>query len=185
MSTLPTYPPASFEAGTTVAFTQAAASTTLGTVSPATGWSLSWLLRKTDGTDEANVLATDDGTLWTVTFSAALSGALAAGECRAGRRATKALETVTLAQSTVTVTPNLSLGGVDVRTWEERTLEAVEAALSGTVDGALKMYMIAGRQVMTYTPDELMKLRARLQATIAAQRTGIFGRPVRQTVVWR
>jgi hypothetical protein len=55
---------------------------------------------------------------------------------------------------------------------EERTLAVVEAALAGTIEGETRVYMIAGRQVQTFTPNELMQLRVQLQAAIAMQRTG-------------
>jgi hypothetical protein len=185
VSTFPTYPPTAFEAGTTVAFTQGASFTGVGEVSPAGGWSLVWHLRKIDGGAEADVPATDDGERWTVTLSAATAATLSPGPYRWALRATQGPVLQTLSSGTITITPDLALGGEDVRTWEERTLEAVEAALSGTMEGGLKMYTIAGRQVSTMTPDELLKIRAQLQAAVSVARTNTFGRPVLQTVVWR
>ena len=168
----PTSPPAIFAAGDSVVFRQSAVTTALGVVSPAEGWSLAWLVRKTDGSDDANGTVTADGSEWTVRLTASVTSALAAGAYRWVLRASKAADTLTLAHGTCTVTPDLSDVGVDVRTWEERTLAVVEAALAGTIEGEAKMYTIAGRQVATFTPDELMRLRVNLQAAIAMQRTG-------------
>ncbi len=172
MTTLPTYPPATLEAGTTVTFTQAPITTALGVVSPADGWALTWLLRKTDGSDDVDVAATDDGARWTVALSATASAALSPGSYRWALRASLSGQVTTLTSGTCTVTPDLSEVDADVRTWEERTLEVVEAALAGTIEGEMKMYMIAGRQVMTYGPDELMRLRDRLQAAVNIARRG-------------
>lgn len=172
--TLPTSPPASFEAGTTVSFTQVPVTTALGLVSPPT-WTLVWRLAKTDGTDDAAVTATDDGARWTCTMSAAVAAGLTPGEYRWALRASASGVVQTLSTGTLAVTPDLTVLGVDVRTWEERTLAVVEAALTGTIEGEAKLYMIAGRQVQTFTPAELMKMRAQLQTTIAAQRRAGFG----------
>jgi hypothetical protein len=180
--TVHTTPPPAFEAGTTVTFTQAPITTALGVVSPADGWALEWLLRKTDGSDDADITATDDGTTWTVALSPTASAALSAGSYRWALRAsqgTPVTAVTTLSSGTVTVTPDLSAAGEDVRTWEERTLAIVEAALAGTLEGETRMYMIAGRQVQTFAPAELMRLRAQLQTTIAAQRGTGFGVAVR------
>jgi hypothetical protein len=172
--TLPTTPPATFEAGTTVSFTQAPVTTALGLVSPPT-WGLVWHLVRTDGTYDAAVTATDDGAQWTVTLTAAASDALTAGEYRWALRASASGVVQTVASGTLTVAPSLTAPGVDVRTWEERTLAVVEAALAGTIEGETRMYMIAGRQVQTFSPAELMKLRAQLQTVVATQRGTGFG----------
>lgn len=176
--TLPTTPPATFEAGTTVSFTTAPITTALGLVSPPT-WGLVWHVRRTDGTDDATVTATDDGAQWTVTLTAATSAGLTAGEYRWALRATASGVVQTIASGTCTVTPDLTAIDEDVRTWEERTLAVVEAALAGTIEGETKMYMIAGRQVQTFSPAELMKLRAQLQTIVSAQRGTGFGVAVR------
>lgn len=172
MSTLPIAPPSTFAAGDTVAFTQAPTTTALGAVSPAEGWALSWLLRKTDGADSASATTTDDGTQWTVTLAATTSATLQAGAWRWVLRATKSADVVTLSHGTLTVTPDLGAVGEDVRTWEEKTLAVVEGALAGTLEGELRMYMIAGRQVQTFGPEELMRLRAQLRDAVASQQRG-------------
>jgi hypothetical protein len=134
-----------------------------------------WHLVRTDGADDASVTATDDGAQWTVTLTAAASDALTAGEYRWALRATASGVVQTVASGTLTVAPNLTAPGNDVRTWEERTLEVVQAALAGTIEGETRMYMISGRQVQTFSPAELMKLRSQLQMVIAVQRGTGFG----------
>ena len=165
-------PPAVFEAGTTVAFTQPAVVSAFGAVSVSDGWGVTWHLRRLDGTDDADVVGVADGDGWTVTLTAATSALLTVGGYRWAIRAIKATETVTLSAGTVTVSPNLADTDADVRTWEETTLAVVEAALAGTIEGEVKLYMIAGRQVQTFSPDELMKMRAQLRAQVRAQRSG-------------
>lgn len=144
---------------------------------------LVWHLRRTDGTDDATVTATDDGAQWTVTLTAATSAGLTAGEYRWALRATASGVVQTLASGTCTVTPDLTAIDEDVRTWEEQTLAVVKAALKGTIEGETRMYMIAGRQVQTFSPDELMRLKDRLEAVVQAQRTGTFGVALRFDVV--
>lgn len=183
--TLPTLPPTAFEAGTTVAFTVPATETSLGTVSPAGGWGLTWHLR---GVSEADVTATANTDTWTVTLTATASQALGAGGYTWALRGTLGVtptqQVVTLSTGVLTVTPDMleALAG-DLQSWEEKTLAVVHAALDGTIAGEMKMYMIGGRQVMTFSLDELMALRTRLLYTIRAQRGQGFGTPIRFDVV--
>ena len=183
MSTLPTHPPAQFEAGTTVRFTQSAVTTAFGDVSPATGWSLTWLLR---GPGEADAIATDDGTIWTVNLSATDTRPLPSGGYTWALRATASGDVVTLAQGSCTVTVDMAeaIAG-DVQTWEERTLAVVEAALSGNLTDAVQSYMIGDQQVFKIGIEKLMTIRAQLRSAVAQQRNASgFGRPVLMTATY-
>jgi hypothetical protein len=83
-----------------------------------------------------------------------------------------------VADGYLTVDPDWSqLADGEAIPFAERLLAIVEAALTGSLTGEMRRYMIAGRQVETYSPDELMRLRARCQTEVAAKQ-GAFGVPV-------
>lgn len=182
-TTLPTRPPASFAAGTTVRFTQGTVTTALGEVSPATGWALAWYVR---GVGEADGTVTHDGVQWTVTLSATATGALDPGGYTAVLRASRSGEVIDLDVRPVTVTVDLAnaVAG-DLQTWEERTLAVVESALSGNLADAVQFYMIGDQQVNKIPIEKLMAIRSQLQAAVAQQRSASgFGRPVLMTAVF-
>jgi hypothetical protein len=183
VSTLPTHPPASFAAGTTVRFTQGAVTTALGEVSPAAGWSLAWHVR---GIGEADATVTSDGTRWTVSLPATATQALTAGGYTAVLRASRSGDVIDLAVQQVTVTVDLAnaVAG-ELQTWEERTLAVVEAALSGNLTDGVQFYMIGDQQVNRIPLDKLMAIRTQLQSAVAQQRSASgFGRPVLMTAVF-
>jgi hypothetical protein len=183
VSTLPTQPPAQFEAGTTVRFTQLPVTSAFGDVSPAAGWSLTWLLR---GPGEADALATDDGAIWTVNLSATATRALSPGPYTWALRASAGGDVVTIASGRCTVTVDMAeaVAG-DVQTWEERTLAVVEAALSGNLTDAVQFYMIGDQQINRIPIEKLMAIRTQLQSAVAQQRSAAgFGRPVLMTAIF-
>jgi hypothetical protein len=179
--TLPTHPPTALAAGTTVSFTWPATDTALGTVSAAGGWALTWHLR---GARVADVTATSTDNLWTLALTASASQALTAGAYSWLLRATLGAQRVDLASGVLTVTPDLVAAGPgDALSWAEKTLAIVEGALTGTLEGEMKMYMIGGRQVMTFSLDELRRERSRLMVELAAKQGHGFGTPIRFDVV--
>lgn len=183
MSTLPTQPPTTFEAGTTVSFTVAPCTTTLGEVSPDLNWTLQWLLR---GVDEADVTATAASNLWTVTLSATASAALVAGQYTWALRATDdgvgaAQQVVTLSSGRVTVTPDvLGAAAGELQSWAEKTLAVLEASLAGDMSDSVQLYMIGDQQVQKYSLNDRLRLRDRLRAEVAQAR-GEFGTAIRPT----
>ncbi len=149
---------------------------------PATaGWSLAWIL---NGPTNQAVEFAPDGEAFAATIPADSTSTWDAGTYRWLLRASQGATTITVQSGGLDVQPDLAtaLPGASA-SWEERTLVVVEAALSGTLEGGMKLYMIAGRQVQTLSVGELTKLRAELRATIQMQRGEGFGVPVRFDVV--
>ena len=149
---------------------------------PATsGWALSLAVAGPAVTSWASAA---EGESHRLTLSATSTAALPAGSYQFRVRAVSGADVRTVQVGTLTVTPDLALlaAGEGV-SWAEKTLAVVEAALSGTIEGEMKMYTIAGRQVMTYTPKELMALRAQLRSEVNASRLGTFGTPILMNVV--
>lgn len=173
MSTLPTLttPPDSITAGDSVQFT----------VSPngfraSDGGTLTFALA---GMSVLEVTGAANGDAWDVTLTAAQTAALAVGTYRWRLRVAEGATVTTVDTGRLTVEPDLATlsygSGIG---YAERTLAIVEAALTGTLEGEMKMYMIAGRQVQTFSLDELRRHRSALLTEIAALRGEGFGVPV-------
>ncbi len=123
------------------------------------------------------VVGVANGSAWNVTLPSTLTAALLPGSYAWRTRLVQDGETRTLSTGTTTVTADLAtLGAGDALSWEEKALRAVETALTGTIEGEMKMFMIGGRQVQTFSLKELMTLRSQLKAAVAAQRGRAFGR---------
>jgi hypothetical protein len=169
--------PATITAGDTVRLTLAVAD-----ASAADGGTLSFAMAGavvlTPITGAAN------GAAWDVTLSSAVTTTLTAGTYQWRVRLTESGVVRTVQTGATTVVADLATvaAGAAV-SWEEKALPIVEAALSGTIEGEMKMFMIGGRQVMTFSLKELMTLRSQLLAAIAAKRGTTFGVPIRFNVV--
>lgn len=59
----------------------------------------------------------------------------------------------------------------DKRTQAERNLDAIEATLAGKADTATQFYIIAGRQLQSYSLTELRLLRDDYRREVASERT--------------
>lgn len=93
---------------------------------------------------------------------------LTAGQYRYRLRAALGAVVETFEVGVMTLTADIGAAAADTLSpWEERTLTIVEAALSGTLTGEMRRYMIAGRQVETFAIGELMDLRNKLRTEIA------------------
>jgi hypothetical protein len=149
---------------------------------PATaGWSLTWALAGPSVVTVASVAA---GAAHTLTLTATQTAVLSAGAYRWSLRAVNGSTSATIEVGRLTVEADLAtLAAGETLDWAEKTLTIAKAALAGTLEGEMKMYMIAGRQVMTFSPDELMRLISQLEARVGAIQTGTFGTPILFNVV--
>ena len=125
-----------------------------------------------------------NGVDWDVTIPSTVTEALSAGTYQWRTRLVEESVTRTVATGVTTVVADLAaLSAGDALSWEEKALPVVEAALSGTIEGEMKMFMIGGRQVMAFSFKELMTLRGQLVAAIAGKRGTGFGTPIHFNVV--
>ena len=148
---------------------------------PAPTWALSYAIA---GPSVQSWTSTASGDVHLLTLTAAETAALGAGTYQFRVRATRSGDVVTVQTGVQTVVADIGRAAPsEYVSWAQRTLAVVEAALSNTLTGEMKMYMIWGRQVQTFTPDELFKARARLKAEIAQTQTRTFGVPVRFDVM--
>lgn len=130
------------------------------------------------------ITGTANGTDWDVTIPSTVTASLSAGTYQWRTRLVESAVTRTVQTGATTVVADLAtLAAGDAVSWEEKALPIVEAALNGTIEGEMKMFMIGGRQVMTFSLKELMTLRGQLQSAIAAKRGASFGTPIWFNVV--
>ncbi len=170
MTATPTTPPTTFEAGTTVRFTQAPVMSAHGELSPPNGWTLTWLLR---GISAVTVTASTVGTLWQVELTAALN-VLAAGVYTSALRASKDGVVLPIGAPTkVTVTPDIADAAAgDLGDADERALRLLIAARDGTLTQGYLSVMVDGKQLQHFSLDQLERAIARYETKIARRRGG-------------
>lgn len=138
---------------------------------PAPTWAVTFSLA---GAAVLSITSTASDTAHVLTLTAAQTATLGAGTYRFRVRVSNGTSVETVETGSLTVLPDIgAMAEGEGVSWAEKTLAVVEAALSNTLADEMKMYMIAGRQVMTFSPAELMRLRSQLRAEVALQR----GRP--------
>lgn len=138
---------------------------------PATsGWSVAFAIA---GPSVQSWTSTADDDAHRLTLTTDETGALSAGVYTYRVRVTDGTDSRTVDTGTVTVAADVgALVPGAATTWEETTLAVVKAALAGTLEGEMAMYMIGGRQVMTFKPSELMELLDTLQARVDRMKAG-------------
>jgi hypothetical protein len=166
--------PRSFTAGTTVKFTLS-----FSDYPADAGWNLAFFLAGLNVIEPVSGVA--NGSAFDVTLSATASGKLQAGNYQWQVLVTKSGETYLAAAGVLEVLPNIaSAKAGDLQTWEERTLQVVEAVLEDRLPADQQAYQIAGRAVTKMPIAELMNLRAALKNAVRAQKApGSFMTPVR------
>lgn len=167
--------PATIRAGDTVTWRDAEATDALGGAITSTSWTLTTYLRSPSAGVGLTVVATAYGSGWQSTISAATSAGLAAGEWTWGAKATKAAEALTIGTGSLTILPALSYagapGGLDGRSQAQQDLDAVQSAIRSIISGgAVRRYMIGGRQLEKFSLEELMKREAQLKAIVAREK---------------
>lgn len=139
------------------------------------GWSLLLAIAGPSSEDWTSVA---DGDRHLLTLSSASTTPLEAGGHRYAVKAINGSTVTTVERGILTVEADVAAMPPGTGTlWAEKALAVVEAALSNTLDGEMRMFMIDGRQVQTFSLAELTTLRSRLRQEVAAARRGsAFGR---------
>ncbi len=134
---------------------------------PAPDWVVSYAIRGIDApTWDPDWVAVVDQ-VSTITIPAAITSGLRGGTYSITRVLTNGARRVSsqLAFLLVSDDPAAMAPG-DARPWQEAALEAVQAQLAGKATSGMQSYMIAGRQMMSYTLTELRSLRSMLIAEL-------------------
>lgn len=130
------------------------------------GWTLAVALR---GIQIANgtVTTNANGKDFDVVFSAAMTGALAAGNYQWLERVTKAGESHDVGNSVLVVLQNLITAAAgDGQTLNEKLLALVETRLSGRITEDMEQFSIAGRAISRIPFEELLKIRTSLRFAV-------------------
>ena len=136
------------------------------------GWALAYTLVSASAV--FTIAATADGDSFAVSVGASASAAWAAGSYRVQETVTRDDERHTVATTTLRVLPDLAAAssGVDTRTHAQKVLDSLNAWLESKapVAGAMELN---GRKISWYPLPDLLKLRDRYRAEVAAeQRAG-------------
>jgi hypothetical protein len=170
-SQLPTFEPSEITRGETVAWIKS-----LPSYSPADGWALTYYFRGAGkGVD---VVATDDGSVYTATMTAGQSLTLSAGryevEGWVSKGADETLARHHVVSRIVTVRQGLadveSDTPVDGRSQAERIVAEIDDLIERTLPGDRAEYTHGNRQKRHYSRAELLQLRAHYQAIVNVER---------------
>lgn len=160
--------PEEFTLGDTIKFTKS-----LADFPYSDGWTLTYYFVKKDGTANIfNVVAEQSGTSedYLVTIASDDTSSLAAGFYSWRARITKATETSTIEEGSVTLNPDYS-EAVDTRSDAAQILAAIDAALAGAASITQKRYKIRDREIERYDPGQLQTLRTYYAAIVKAEQT--------------
>ena len=174
MSSIPTQIPDPISAGTTVVYRRSYADY------PATGgWGLTLHLR---GAATLNQAATVVDGVFEITIPATSTDDLTAGVYQWVERVTKAGEVRDAARGTVTVLADIATAGAGaLQSAEEKELALVNAAIAELLSTGktIVSYQVHGRAARKEDLKTLYEIRSKLQAAVAQQKSGHFGRQVR------
>jgi hypothetical protein len=166
--------PATIRAGDTVSWRDDATTDSLGNAVGSSAWTLTTYLRRATAGAGLTVVATAYGSGWETTISAANSATLAAGAYYWQARATSGAQAITAGSGSLTVLPALNYTGApaafDGRSQARQDLDAVQSAIRALISGgAVRRYMISGRQLERFSLAELIELENRLKADVARE----------------
>lgn len=133
------------------------------------GWALSYSLVGRNGAHTFTGTADGDG--FDVTVSKTVSAVFAAGRYRLTEFVSKGTERFTTAIKDVTVLADLAgaTTATDTRSHAQKVLDAIEAYLETGAPTAASVE-IAGRKISNYPLTDLLALRSRYQAEVAAEK---------------
>lgn len=173
-----TQEPATFRAGDSISWTRS-----LADYPPADGWVLKYAFR---GPSKKDFSATPLGVLHLVALDSQASS-IPAGEYHVQGYVEKGGARFTVFADRITVLPDLvnAADDYDPRSFAERTLEAVEAVLSGTATRSQKKQKFDDTELEYFTLAELLSARTRLRREVRREKEladRAAGRPSRRII---
>jgi hypothetical protein len=156
--------PSSFRAGDTVSWTVAHPD-----YPASAGWSLNVTLAHPT-LSKLTLGTTAVGDAFLVSLTAATTAAYAPGQYAYLARVSKGADTYTLDAGSVTIEPDLAAATTyDGRTWAQRMLDAIQAALEGRASSLDLELEIQGRRIRHFTPAELITWHSHFQSEVARE----------------
>lgn len=141
--------------------------------SAADGWALRLILSPVGFGSKLTINSTPSGTDHVLQASAAATAGWAPGPYNWEIWAIKGADQYRQSFGKTTVETGLIASDTwsDKRTQAEKNLDAIEQTLAGKADNATAFYIIAGRQLQSYSLTELRKLRDDYRREVASEKT--------------
>lgn len=133
---------------------------------PTSTYTVVYSLRQKDGSGSIDITCTDSDGDHLATIARADSTGLAPGEYRWIARANDGTDYYTIGTGSLEVLPNLEDESADPRTWAEKRLEEVEAAIAVRAGQTHASHSIGGDSFTGKTDQELFDMRERLQREV-------------------
>lgn len=134
---------------------------------PAPDWVVSYAIRGIDAPAWDPDWVTVADQVSTIEIPASITAPLRGGVYALTRFLTNGTRRVSTGLAWLAVADNpAALQPGAARPWQEAALEAVESQLAGKAGSGMQSYMIAGRQMMSYSLTELRSLRSMLIAEL-------------------
>lgn len=162
MADIPALEPTTVNAGDTWRWTRS-----LSDYPASAGWVLSYTLINAGAKITVNASASGDDHL--VTVSAATTAGYTPGTYDWRARVSKAGEVFTVSEGRITVRNAYAGSTFDARSHARKTLDNIEAVIEGRATSATLEYEIAGRRMKYIPAAELLSLRDKYRAEVAAE----------------
>lgn len=162
MADIPALEPTTVNAGDTWRWTRS-----LSDYPASAGWVLSYTLINAGAKITVNASAFGDDHL--VTVSAATTAGYTPGTYDWRARVSKAGEVFTVSEGRITVRNAYAGSTFDARSHARKTLDNIEAVIEGRATSATLEYEIAGRRMKYIPVAELLSLRDKYRAEVAAE----------------
>lgn len=139
---------------------------------PATTYTLTYRLVGSNGS--YTFTASASGSSYEVDVAAATTAAWAAGTYQATGTVSDGSDRFTVVSKTVEIEPDYSVmsSSTDIRTHEEKTLDAINAVIENRATADHNSYTIAGRTISKMTVEELLRLRNEYRYLVNKQKNG-------------
>jgi len=146
------------------------------------GWSLSYVLINAAG--KLTIASTADGDDHLVSLESATTAAYPPG--RYGYTALVSLsgDRIAVGSGSIEILPDVaSLDSLDSRTFAEKTLDALEAVISGKASKDQLQYALNGMSLARYTWDELIKARNYFRGEVQKEQRAKAGKKANKVYV--
>ena len=135
---------------------------------PASTYTLVYTLINSDSKITITADADDDD--YSVAVVPATTAAYTAGVYAYQATVTDGTDTYLVASGSIEITPSFSAATIlDTRSHVKKVLDALEATIEGKATGDQQLIMVGGRQIMSWSPTEMMKFRDHYRAEYTAE----------------
>ncbi len=135
---------------------------------PASTYTLVYTL--INSTSKITITASADSDDYSIAVAPATTAGYTAGDYKYQTTVTDGTDTYLVEDGNVTITPSFAAGTVlDTRSHVKITLDALEATIEGKASSDQQLLMVGGRQIMSWSPTELLKWRSQYKTEYTAE----------------